>query len=272
MALVNALLVRWSGGLHWVEDAAAIAERGYRVEGYLELGGAGSIGEVERAARAVLANRSAPVEALIGGLEPSAGGDPYIDFNVGDWLTVDHPMLGEDLVRVRGLTVAEDEMGDPIFAPEIGTLQESKEQLLQRWLKRMSNGALGGSVESATPVAKQDRPVAGFVVPSDLNLRELPPHSYGGPLVASVGGRYYLPAAVTVTSVFASLRVPGSTTTTVWVFVNNDLVLATLSLGAGEYTDEFTSPFDLAAGDFIQTWIVAAGEDAENLTVQYRYG
>lgn len=156
MPLVNALLVRHSHGTLWVVDAASVTTYG-RVEAYLELGAAGA-DEAARVGLAVLAERAAPVVAVSAGLEPAGAGDaPYVDFAVGDRVTVPAMSGPPELVRVVALSVTEDDEGNPVFSPELHSLRDERVRALERSVKRMSNGTLAGSTDAASPAGPPAR-------------------------------------------------------------------------------------------------------------------
>lgn len=117
--VVNALLVRWSEGWLEVEDAASILAHD-RHEDFLSVGDAQSAAEAERVAVAVLAVRAWPSEETVVGIEPDGDGDvPYLDFGVGDVITVPDSSGVPTLCRVVGITVTADEEGFPVYAPTV---------------------------------------------------------------------------------------------------------------------------------------------------------
>lgn len=151
MSLVNALLVRWAGGWHTVEDSASIATWG-RYEGFLSLGAAQSTAEVERITTAVFARRAQPVITTKIGIEPTGDGDvPFDDWNVSGEVTAPAEGGTDEALLVASLTLAEDADGVLAFLPELNTAGELYEQTLERWLARMANGTLGGASASASP-------------------------------------------------------------------------------------------------------------------------
>lgn len=153
MALVNALFVRWAGGYHVVEEPVSIAEHGRR-EGYLTLGSAQSIEQVERAARAFFDQWAQPAVAVTARIEPTGSGDrPFADFDLADWLSVPDEAGDPSPVRLRSLTVSEDPEGNPIFDPELGTPHQDHETRLNRWLQRMADGTVGGTALAASPLS-----------------------------------------------------------------------------------------------------------------------
>lgn len=264
MALTNVLLCRWADGYHEVEDAASVAARGRR-EGFLSLGAVQSVEEVERVANALFAFLAEPRVSTTAGLLPTGLGDePYEDFEVADYLTAPAPDETPESVRVRALAVTEDAEGNPVFVPELRQTLLEREDRLQRWLKRMANGALGGVAESAAPRSTPTTTV------SPQGLVELPPFSLAGIMRVSVSPRYYSPVVVRLTKLVVSLGTAGTTTTTVELRKNGGAI-ASVSLGAGE-TFATTALSDGMVNDldYLQVAVTAAGSGAEDLDVQVR--
>lgn len=187
MALVNALLVRWAGGYHVVEDAASIAAFDRR-EGFLSLGAAQSVEEVERAGAAVLAQWGSPAVTTTAGIEPIGDGDqPFEDFGVADWITVPDEAGIPTSIRVRSLSVSEDPEGNPVFAQELGSVRQEHELRLARWLQRMSDGTIGGQSLAASPPSAS---AGGSPQKVDPERPKLPPFSFGGGLFVDESGRW----------------------------------------------------------------------------------
>lgn len=265
MALVNALLVRWAGGYTWRTDASSISTYGRR-EGFLALGAVQSLAEARRVADAVLANSSSPRISTTAAIEPSGSGDvPYDDWDVADYLAA--PVSGDPTTkRVMALTVTEDAEGNPIYVPELGSLRDDEDRRLQRWLKRMANGTLGGSVESATPYANAGADGGKL---NEKEFRELPPWTYPGEMsTADISERWYPPFAMAIRRVRVSLVTTGSTDTIIGIVVSGTLVETfTLAAGANTTGNEATS-IALDPSDYVQVVIVQAGTDASDLSVQ----
>lgn len=161
MALVNAVLVRYATGYLWVEDAGSISSYGRR-EGFLSLGSASSSGEAQRTGEAILAQRSTPEVAVSAGMEPVGGVAPYASFDVADHINVPDETGTPASMRVVAVTVSEDDEGNPIYVPELQTLNQELDQRLAQALKAMGNGTLGGTALSASPA-----PLVGSGVSSD---------------------------------------------------------------------------------------------------------
>jgi len=265
MALVNAILIHWSGGYRTAQNAPSIAAYG-RHEAFLELGSANSEEEVDRIAGDLLGVRGEPEVATTVAMEPAGGDRPYEDFGVGDWLTCPDEAGTPTSFRVNGLAVSEDPEGQPVFVPELRTKQQSVDTHQQRWLKRMANGALGGSTNVARPVTTPllaHRPVLG-------GFLGFPPWSWDGLLEAgAVSGRFYPPRSGRLLEIDGSLRVAGTTPTVVDV-LKNGVSLGSVTFEAGSNTAtplEVFSTFTGDLNDYFQMQIATAGSGAEDLVV-----
>ncbi len=259
MAVCNALLLRWAAGYTWVEDSASIIALRRR-EAYLSVA-ATSEAEAVRIATALLVDRAAPQVGTSAAMEPAGSDEPYTDFVVGDWVTAPTPEGSTASVRVSALTVTEDGEGNPVFVPELGSIREERDRANQRWLKRMANGALGGTVESAIP-AQNPVPVR-----RKLTTAPIGPFSIPGPVIVAVSGKYYPPTNVLALRMIASLTTAGSTDTTV-VLYRNDVSVATVTIpsGGGLFAVDVNVTF--GANDYATVECTAAGTGAEGLVVQ----
>lgn len=266
--LVNALLVRWQGGYIEVEDAASIATYG-RCEGFLSLGNVPSAEQATVQATAILNQRAAPQVSVVAGVEPTGVGDvPLDDFGVGDSVTAPNQAGVNESLRVKAVTVTEDAEGNPVFAPELSTVLEETEAAYARWLKRMANGTLHGTIESASPAT-----TSPTQAPQQQGggLPELPPFSFGGALTVSTSGRYYPPINVQLTKMVVSLGTAGSTSTTV-VLRKNGAIIGTATVGgaAGNKVEVALAVSLQADTDYLSCSITAVGTGATDLVVQPR--
>lgn len=227
MALVTALLCRYSLGYRWTTDAAGIAAYGRR-EGYLELGAVTSATEVDRVASAIFSTRATPHMAVSASLEPVDDTDtPYSAFTIGDYVTLPDVDGSPVSMRVVAFTVTEDTEGNPFFTPEFGSLRDEREREIERSIKRLSNGTLGGTVESATPAtpppALPEKKIAttGFVF------------SQPGAVASITSGRWYPAESCKATELVASLVIPAIDDLTV-NFLRDDTIVDTLVIPAGD--------------------------------------
>lgn len=265
MPLANALLVRYAFGYRLVEDAASIAALG-RHEAFLSLGAIQSVDEVDRVGAALLGLSAFPNIATTAGIEPTGAGDnPFADFGVGDWITAPDETGVPSSQRVLGLSVTEDAEGNPLFAPELRSLADELDERLQRWLRRMSAGTLGGSSESASPASST--PAIG---PSSTpTTRELVFYM-GGTLSASSSGRYYPQRSGRATALVASLGVAGAAPV-VFELRKNGVAVATVTIPAGS-----NGPVAVSLGatflgpnvDYLSCAVTSAGGGAAELDVQ----
>lgn len=269
MALTNALLVRYADGYTWVEDAASTGVYG-RKEGFLTLG-ASPAGEAARIADAVLADHAYPTIATTITVQPAGAGDAPLDaWGVADTVTCPDQGGGTVAARVMAVTVTEDGMGDPVFVPELRAIPAARERQTARWLKRMSNGALGGTVASASPAVPRP-PV------EQRNAEVDAPPEFGrdGALVATESGKWKPRAGVTVIQrVSATLTDAGTTDTDLearFYHVDGTLYAAVaLTIPAGDFDAGVYCSVTMFGpeSDYATVAIVTPGTDAATLQVQ----
>lgn len=93
-----------------------------------------------------------------------------------------------------------------------------------------------------------------------------------GPIEESTSGRWYLRESARLRHVVVSLATAGTTTSTVVVY-KNDVVLLTIDLEAGVQLRKALSVTVFAADDdHVRVGLTDAAVDAEDLTVQLRFG
>lgn len=267
MAIVNALLCRWANGYHEVVDAASVAAHG-RKEGFLQVGALQSEEEVETVCAALFEKMADPQISTVLAVDPTGSGDtPGIHFVKGDYITAPAYEGGSSSQRVRALTTTEDENGNPIFVPELRNAVEEEVDRLNRWLKRLANGALGGSTDTPSP-AQTGGGVAGL---EPIRFAELPPFSFPGPIAVDASGHYRPISATRIVRWSASLAVAGTSTTTVALVINGTTE-TTITLGGGgtgvaDYEPQ-AFEIDVSTGTIVQVTVTSAGTDAEDLLVQ----
>lgn len=229
--LTNVLLVRWSDGFVEVEDAASV-NNWDRVEGFLSAGTTPSAEAVNLMASAIftrVANPGVIFSAAV--TERGAGDDPYTDWEVGDRISVPGEDLNAVEERVLGITVTEDDVGNLVFSPELSSPNVTAAKRLERIVKRMANGTLGGLAVGATPVEPPPPPPptvqlvseTPFSHPSGTPLPDRP----SGPYVAATDRRFvrFLAAigeADTVDTVF-TIRKNGALTATVTIVAGSQV-------------------------------------------------
>jgi hypothetical protein len=167
--ITNALLVKYQGGYVEVTDDTSIGADG-RFEGYLTVQ-VSSEADAIAAGTAMLAVTTTAQPAVSLGIEPSTGDEPYVDFGVGDTVTVPTPSGGTLTERVVSLTVTEDDEGDPTFVPEVNRLTVPVDQRVAAKVA----GITAGSVGDPTPAGLASKQ-GGGALPSSFAL----PVSFGG--------------------------------------------------------------------------------------------
>ncbi len=266
--LVTALLVRSATGFSEQVTGSAYG----RVEGFLSLGQAQSPNDVAAIAAELLAERSVPQVATTAGLEPAGLADtPYDGFGLGDTVIVPNEAGANVTMRVRGITVTEDDMGDPIWAPSLNTLLQEQETSFQRIQKRMNNGTLGGTVNSASPAAPPAAP-APTPTPS-TTAKTLPPFTLGGILFLSTSEWHPIADPTRITAFVCTLGVVATGTVTVLVYKvpagsATPALAATINFPTG--THDFTlsgQSINLAIGDRIYMQLTAVDGAAAGLEV-----
>jgi len=263
MALINAFLVRWADGFHEVEDAASIAEHG-RKEAFLSLGDVQSTAEADAICAALFEAMANPQVSTTLAIDPTGVGDmPYTHFRKGDSITAPAFEGGTASQRVRALTTSVDDNGNVIFVPELRAVVQEEAERIQRWLKRLANGALGGTTNAPSPTTGGGGG-AGF---APLIQAELPPFSLPGVLSLDISGVYRPIKATKLIRIAASLRVAGSTTTTVVLLINGTSE-ETISLAASDTYEYKSIEVDVSVGTAIQVQTTAVGTGAEDLVVQ----
>lgn len=144
-AKVGAVLARSADG--WSEHVGAPTS--WRREHYVSAGSA-TAAEAERVVDQVLVTGAEATVAVESVVEPVEAAVAYVDYRVGDWVTV---VDGDDdlVMRVVGLTVSEDEAGEEVYVLELGTIEIDPEIRLARAVRSTASGTMGGRLASATP-------------------------------------------------------------------------------------------------------------------------
>lgn len=268
MAITNALLVKYEGGFTEVIDQPSIDEHG-RKEGFLQLGGVQSEGAVETICAALFERIARPQISTTMAIDPTGIGDvPNIDFRKGAYIMAPDESGAIVSQRVRSLATSVDpETGKLLHVPTLRDAIEEETEQLERWLKRLANGALGGTTNTPSPAAGGSD---GARLESIL-FRELPPFSFPGDIFTDTSGHYRPISATRIMRWSASLRVAGTTSTTVALIINGTTE-DTITLGGGgtgvSAYESAQFEIDITTGTIVQVQVTAAGTSAEDLLVQ----
>lgn len=143
----NTLLVRTEDGweLQTDADTDSIVKYGV-IEGQVNTGASSAVsGDVARAVFAQLAEPQKSATFKVIDLDDAR---PFVDFNVGDWVLAPGEN-GLESRRVMSISFKELKNGLVEFAVEFDTIFQDKGTRLERWLKTIGDGALGGSFVNA---------------------------------------------------------------------------------------------------------------------------
>lgn len=162
--IANALLVADEDGWDTVTDDTSIGVHG-RIEAFLNLSSLPSR-SASKVASKMLELYALPVEGVTVDHVPGDGTTPWIDFSVGD--TVSLPTSGGGFTgrRVKSLSVAVDTgQASPVYAIEVDAISTDLADRLQRLIDRLSRGS-GGNLAGKVPAptGPPGEPVGG--VPS----------------------------------------------------------------------------------------------------------
>jgi hypothetical protein len=260
MPLRNVILVAYKTGHVEVSDAVSIAANGRR-ETYLELGTVEDRDLAIDVATAVLEVQSQRRASVVVDPLPRYAPDGFIDFQLGDTLST----FGDQ--RVVGLTISQDDEGRASVIPELKDRVSVREEEVNRWLRRLSDGAMGGATEQASRTYPAPVPVLrGRVL-------ELPPFSYDGVLAPGIISEPYSPTVPQqIVHIVVNLRVAGSTNTGIRVVdeVGNVRCSVTVPSGRKLWAEDVSPPEYISPGRQILVDVPTAGTDAAGLTVQLR--
>jgi hypothetical protein len=259
------LLVLWADGWLVVDDTPD----GQRPKAaQVDIGYARSVEEATTAAQAMLDLYRGERAAVVAGWEPHGDGDlPYVDAVIGDTVIVPDRDGTPVSKRLVGLTVAEDDNGRIIFAPELGDVFLSPAERHEVALSRAVPGMMAGSSRVPSPVSERALPapqssvasgaggeVYGFSMPGDLFPIDFDEIQFRGPRrVSWVTGR--LVEASSSGAVSVNLK-SGATT------------IAALSFAQGSDTATVTSLSETAV-TFLGGEIAAQGVGAVGMYVAF---
>lgn len=234
MGSASVLLVRWSLG--WVDVNPTTPISGRRREATLSLGNVTAINEVINAGQRLLEAVGGVRESIaIGVLPRSDSTTPYQGWRPLPNTFITAPgWSGSSLQKVASVTTSQDDEGELSYELDLIDRVANNEARIQRWLKRMSNGTVGGQSAQASPERPKwspkvptRKPTATFMQGGvDDTGALLPVFSGRGPdLPAEAHGE--------LREWYIWLTKAGSTATTADLLLNN-IVVATATIPAGE--------------------------------------
>ena len=128
--IYDRLLVKWSGGFVNVGSTGR--------EGYVTVN-AQDKDEALRRGEVVLADIQNPDPSVLLEFEPIVGSQPYLDFSVGDYVTV----TGLGSLRVMAITVDQDDMGNPNVSLELNKRWPAAQRAEYNLLQSLGEGSIG---------------------------------------------------------------------------------------------------------------------------------
>ncbi len=168
-ASFDALLVRWSGGRFTWPDPLPTVPR-WRSLGLPNIASAALAETFATAFLATLgANTFSPTFDF---LPTSSAQYPYTIFDKFSTLNLPLPsdLNSTAAQNVQAITIQQDEDGVMKVAVETGTLQESRQKYLERWIDRSSRGGAGGQFYAAGQISQQQIARASATTATDVIL------------------------------------------------------------------------------------------------------
>jgi hypothetical protein len=168
-ASFDALLVRWSGGRFTWPDPLPTVPR-WRSLGLPNIASAALAETFATAFLATLgANTFSPTFDF---LPTSSAQYPYTIFDKFSTLNLPLPndLNSTAPQNVQAITIQQDEDGVMKVAVETGTLQESRQKYLERWIDRSSRGGAGGQFYAAGQISQQQIARASATTATDVIL------------------------------------------------------------------------------------------------------
>lgn len=170
MGTASVLLVRWALG--WIDVYPTSPVSGRRREATLSLGNVSSVSETISAGQRLLEVIGGARESIALGIEPrSDTTTPYQGWRPLPNTFITAPgWSGPGAQKVASVTVNQDDDGELSYELDLIDRVADNEARLQRWLKRMDNGAIGGQSAQASPerptwdpMPPTRRPTATFI-------------------------------------------------------------------------------------------------------------
>lgn len=181
--IINSLLLHTSDGWSEVapDDSASVTKYGV-IENQLstELSDSAASDLTEELFR----QKSLPEKSATFEITPVAGAVPFVDFNVGDWVSAPGEVPGVlEKRRVMSISVTENpDNGVPVYSVEFDTIFKDRQTELEDWVSRTSNSqAISGGFTNSTGL-----PSSVITPPPGPALGNVP-EAPTGLIVSSVG-------------------------------------------------------------------------------------
>ncbi|QOP66169.1 minor tail protein [Arthrobacter phage DanielleIgnace] len=150
--IANVAVVNTSDGLvERVGPSNSVSQFGRR-EAFLSAVNASESGTAGALINQLFTKYSMPRRTPTLDIIPTPGNVPWVDFYVGDWvLAPDDAGTSLTKRRIMSLSVTENsQTGEPVYAAEIDSIQQSSEERLARWLMAVENGTKNGGVSGTS--------------------------------------------------------------------------------------------------------------------------
>jgi hypothetical protein len=167
--IVNHLLIHTPDG--WFQDTAlgASVEKYGRIESQIstDLTGAAA----GKLINTFFAQKSLPELSATYELVPIPGAFPYVDFNVGDYISTPGSTGSYDKRRIMSIAMVEDtDTGEPRFVVEFDKIFKDRQSELEKWVSRTSHSrAIGGGFTNSTST-----PSSVIKVPPGMPVANIP--------------------------------------------------------------------------------------------------
>lgn len=140
----NSLIIQTSDGWLAANDTVSGSQSTYgRVESSLDTGLSETLSRA--VANLVFEKKAFPEIGASYEIIPFEGHIPWQDFQVGDWVLAPDERGLSVKRRVMSISVKEDAAtAQPVYAVEFDTIFQDNEEKLNRWMSKLSGGAVGG--------------------------------------------------------------------------------------------------------------------------------
>lgn len=269
MSIINSLIVAWVNGYIEIGDAGSIGTYDRR-EGILDGGDLYDVDALVRLAEQNLAITKAPttsIVATVDDVDGDSGHSPYVAFALGDTVTVPGIAGGTQSVRCVGITCTQDGDGYIDVATEFSTVRDLSEERVQRWLARTANGTLDG--RSPTPTISVSSPsIVSSGVASPITVGLATDGAYA-PIVGDLSAGKTPGSRGFLYRLAINARSAGTGTTTIRVDVNGTQIN---TVGLGPNAISGVTELDINAVRIVEltdifTFEVTASGGAEGISV-----